>query len=193
MTTNNILRFPVALNRMQTPTAATKLTVPRADLHDLSATAALINHDALMLGENVLLPVTVHPRFRYACSAYLVSQDGRKALPVVCCRGWFHAPLPAQAHSHPVWADLRGGIAAAAERLADSPFSLEGAVSLARSWMRNLPAARYERTGSEVLLSKDSSLYCGEQTSPPPADAMRSSPAMIRPTSRVQRWELLAA
>jgi hypothetical protein len=191
MTTNNVLSFTF------TGTSLIAKTVPalaRTDLHALPAHAVCVTDTFRLFGENVLLPAEKHPRYRYAYTAYVVSQDGRKALPVVCCRGWFQAPLPTQAPGHPVWADLRGGLAAAAERLEVAPYDLNGAVIAARSWMRSMDTARYERSGSEVLLGRDFTLYCNEQPESPPPQAARifTMPTqMVRPVP--QNLEMLAA
>ena len=161
-------------------------------LLDLALPAALGHGGAFLLaGENILLPAAGQPRQRYACCAYVVSTDGRKALPVIGCRAWFHAPLPAQPHTHPVWDDLGGGLVEAANRLGDAMFDLNGAIVAARSWMSRRHDESAARAGSALLLGHGTHVHCAALTMTPPPPAAAAVVQEVRAVrSLPQRWSL---
>ena len=131
------------------------------DLQELALPAGLAsNGPVLLCGENILLPSAGHPRFRYGCCAYVVAEGGRKALPVIGCRAWFQAPLPAKPHTHPVWTDLGGGLMEAVLRLSEAAFDLHGAVAAARSWMNRRHADVATFQGCAVLTGRDAHVLC---------------------------------
>lgn len=142
-------------------------------LLELAPPATLIDSTSFVLaGENILLSGAAHPRLRYGCCAYIISQDGRRALPVIGCRAWLQAPLPAQPHTHPVWADLSGGLAEAASRIGDAMFDLNGAIVAARSWMSRRHQEFTMREGSALLLAHNTHVLCAAvPTTPPPPTA----------------------
>lgn len=152
------------------------------DLLELTPPLAFTRSSSMLVcGENILLPAAGEPRHRYACCAYLVSADGEKAVPVVACRPWFHAPLPAPAHSHPVWEDLGGGLLEAARRLDSASFDLNGAVAAARSWLACRHGEVSSRAGSVMLRGQDSQVLCAAAPAGPPPQAAMADTVTFEP------------
>ena len=130
-------------------------------LHELVLPSGLGTTGPLLLcGENILLPSAGDARMRYGCCAYVVADGGRKALPVIGCRAWFQAPLPAKPHTHPVWSDLGGGLMEAVLRISEAAFDLSGAVTAARSWMSRRHADVASFQGSAVLTGREAHVLC---------------------------------
>ena len=174
-----ILTFPVS--RVD-QTALTRAKLRQQDLLELAPPIHLGDETPTLLGgENILLPAAGEPRHRYACCAYLVSADGRKAVPVIGCRAWFHAPLPAHGPTHPVWEDLGGGLVEAARRLEDASFDLNGAVVAARSWLTCRHGEVSARAGSALLVGPDSHVLCAAAPAGPPPQAAKASTVAIKP------------
>jgi len=175
-----ILPFPT--NRVDTVTS-TRAKLRQQGLLELALTAAFGGDTSLLLGgENILLLAAGQPRHRYGCCAYVVSADGRKALPVIGCRAWFQAPLPAQAHTHPVWDDLSAGLVEAVSRLGDAMFDLNGAIVAARSWLSRRHSEVSSHTGSALLMSRDSHVLCAAAPTSPPPQVANTRPLIIEPS-----------
>jgi len=192
-----VLPFPAT--RVDTA-ALTRAKLRQQDLLELAPPAAFGSDASLLVGgENVLLPAAGHPRNRYACCAYVVSADARKALPVVGCRAWFHAPLPAHAPTHPVWEDLGGGLLEAARRLDETAFDLEGAIVATRSWLAFRHGEVSDRAGSALLVGPGSHVLCAAAPAGPPphhaearAAAFAPVPARVQPALRCEALRLSA-
>ena len=175
-----ILPFPTT--RVDTLTS-TRAKLRQQGLLELTMPAAFGGDTSLLLGgENILLPAAGQPRHRYGCCAYVVTADGRKALPVIGCRAWFQAPLPAQPHTHPVWDDLSAGLAEAVSRLGDAMFDLNGAIVAARSWLSRRHSEVSARTGSALLMSRDQHVLCAAAPSSPPPHVANACPLIIEPS-----------
>jgi len=178
--------------------ALTRAKLRRQDLVELAPPAAFGGDASLLIGgENILLPAAGHPRPRYACCACVVSADGRKALPVVGCRAWFHAPLPGHAPTHPVWEDLGGGLLEATRRLDDAVFDLNGAVAAARSWVANRHTEVSARAGSALLVGGGSHVLCAAAPAAPPPHHAKArtaafAPEPVRPALRCEPLRLSA-
>ena len=107
-----------------------------------------------LAGENLLLPssATDH-RTAYASIAYVVSACGRKALPVISRTVWSTATVSPEGMTPSVLEDLAEGIEFAKANIADSVFTIDGAIEAARRWIREHRATMAASDkGSIVLL-----------------------------------------
>lgn len=178
--------------------AQSRARIRQHDLLELTPPGAFIDDTSMLLcGENLLLPTAGEPRLRYACCAYLVSADGARALPVVGCRPWFHAPLPAETPMHPVWEDLGGGLQEAARCLETASFDLNGAVAAARSWLACRHGEVAARAGSVLLMGNNAPVFCAATPAGPPPQAATArtlafEPVTIRPLPTFPSLQLSA-
>ena len=176
-----IIPFPIQAPRPQ--------PAPRLPLREgLMVLASPIHPhapDAIwLLGENLLLPANGEPRSLYTACVYVVSHYGRRALPVISCRAWSHAPLAAGNDGHVVWQELAGGIVEAAHRVTGATMEIQGAITAARGWMRRhadttVPVAHQ---GSAVLLGQHEHVLCAAAPDRmPPVSASTPQIASILP------------
>lgn len=193
--TPGILPFPST--RVAQATAC-RAKIRQHDLLELTPPGAFIGDISMLLcGENLLLPTAGEPRHRYACCAYLVSADGARAVPVLGCRPWFHAPLPAETAMHPVWEDLGGGLLEAARCLDTATFDLNGAVAAARSWLAYRHGEVASRAGSVLLMGHNTPVFCAATPAGPPPQAATArtlafAPVTLRPVATFQQQRLTA-
>ncbi len=116
-----IIAFP-GLTDLRPP-ARVKAAHP--DLHELACPEGIAPEASFTIfGENLLPGAAENGRPRYGCCAYLVTDCGRKAVPVIGCCGWSRAPLPSKPYARRVWNDLAAGLEEAVARLATTPFTL---------------------------------------------------------------------
>ena len=144
-------------------------------------------------GENLLLRSDDQGKFRYGCCAYVTDTRSGQTLPVISCRAWFHAPLPAPSGCHPIWAEIGIGLVEAVLRLNSSRFDLNGAVTAARSWVAHRQPQMPSHNGSAVLTSRDEHVLCGVLPGGPPTTAAIPSIKLVIPKVRNSSLLRLAA